>query len=99
MAPVIEKRYCVGSREFNPLAVCGDELLHVHVGELLHKDDLYQASRLLFKLPDNDDYVYHATASVRLAEVQHIVQLGGINGLHTWYQTEDGSQVSHPLQC
>lgn len=99
MAPVIEKQYCVGSTEFNPLAVCRDELLRDHVGELLQKNDLYQACRLLFKLPDNDDYVYHATASVRLAEVQHIVQLGAVNGLHTWYQTEDGSQVSHLLQC
>jgi hypothetical protein len=61
--------------------------------DFLGKDDLYNASRVLFDLPAEDDYTYHAMTSVKLAEVQRVVQLGGVNGLHSWYRQDDGSPV------
>lgn len=76
--------------------MAGDDTLHTQIDELLKNDDLLGASRMLFKLPNDDDYIYHATASVSLAQVQHIVQLGGINGLHNWYKSTDGTPVSLP---
>ncbi|CAG9940764.1 unnamed protein product [Clonostachys rosea f. rosea IK726] len=63
--------------------------------DFLGKDDLYNASRVLFDLPAEDDYTYHAMTSVKLAEVQRVVQLGGVNGLHSWYRQDDGS----PRDC
>lgn len=93
MPPTTGKHYCVGAPAFDPATVNGDEKLPQQISELLEKDDLYGASRVLLKLTDNDGYVYHATSSVRLAEVQHIVQLGGINGLHNWYRTVEGTPV------
>lgn len=97
MSPVANKQYCVGSPAFDPSAVAGDVSMQKEVDEFLQKDDLHSAIHSLFKLPENDDYVYHATASVKLSEVQRIVQLGGINGLHAWYKAEDGEPVSARL--
>lgn len=94
MPPVSQKTFCVGSAGFDPSAIVADRALSDQIEEHLNKDDLVGASRALFKLPEKDDYVYHATASVSLAEVQHIVQLGGVNGLHSWYKTSDGTPVS-----
>ncbi|KAJ6779369.1 hypothetical protein PWT90_07932 [Aphanocladium album] len=95
MHPASKKPLCVGSTGFEPSTVATDGALQQQVEELLKRDDLLGASRILFKLPINDDYIYHATASVSLEEVQHIVQLGGVNGLHNWYKTSDGAPVSH----
>ncbi|EGX95070.1 hypothetical protein CCM_03342 [Cordyceps militaris CM01] len=89
MASEPKKQYCIGSEGFEPSAVAANDTLQAQVDELLKNDDLLGACRTLFKLPDNDDYVYHASASVSLARVQHIVQLGGVNGLHNWYKTTD----------
>lgn len=94
MPTAAKKQYCVGSAGFDPSAAASDDTLQAQIDELLKKDDLLGASRVLFKLPNNDDYVYHANASVSLAQVQHIVQLGGVNGLHNWYKMTDGTPVS-----
>ncbi|KAM3504948.1 hypothetical protein MY11210_008163 [Beauveria gryllotalpidicola] len=91
MAHGPKKQYCAGSAGFEPSLVSGDDALHVEIAELLADNDLVGASRVLFKLPNNDDYVYHATASVSLVQVQHIVRLGGVNGLHNWYRMIDGT--------
>lgn len=85
--------YCVGSPSFQPEAAANDDTKKRQVLELLATNDLYNASRVLFGLPQNDEYVYHATASVKLDEVQHVVNLGAINSLHAWYKSDDGSQV------
>lgn len=94
MSRLSEPRYCVGSPSFRPDTASNDASIKQQVQEHLTNDDLYNASRALLGLSQNDDYVYHATASVRLAEVQHIVSLGAVNGLHAWYKNEDGSAVS-----
>lgn len=81
--------YCVGSALFDPKVVIEDAGIQGRVLEALDKDDLRDASRILLQLPDRDDYTYHAITSVKLAQVQHVVNLGRANGLHTWYRSSD----------
>ncbi|KAL2209163.1 hypothetical protein CC79DRAFT_1332394 [Sarocladium strictum] len=88
--------HCVGSPSFQPQEAIKDTACQDEARQCLAKDDLLAASRVLFSLPDPDEYVYHAMTSVKLAEVQRIVTLGGINGLHGWYRAEDGSPIDPP---
>ena len=46
-----------------------------------------------FDLSNNDHYVYHAIASVTLAQVQEAIDSGGKRGLHAWYLDNDGNAV------
>lgn len=46
-----------------------------------------------FNLKSNDDYVYHAIASVTLAQVQHAINHGAQAGLNAWYRDAEGRQV------
>lgn len=85
--------HCVGSPGFNPDDLIQDTERQKLAVELLAKDDLYGASKVLLSLPEPDAYTYHAMTSVKLAEVQRIVSMGGVNGLHNWYRQEDGSPV------
>jgi hypothetical protein len=56
-------------------------------------NDLRSAINKAFSLEPVDDYVYHATASVTLAQVQVAIDHGNKNGLHAWYRDETGEQV------
>ncbi|OAQ67024.1 hypothetical protein VFPPC_08489 [Pochonia chlamydosporia 170] len=85
---------CVGNPAFKPDEIIKDTARLDQTRNLLSKNDLYQASRVLLGLPEPDSYTYHAIASVKLAEVQHVVNCGGDNGLHAWYRAENGSAVS-----
>lgn len=87
---------CVGNPSFRPEEIIKDQDRLKEARDLLTQNDLYQASRVLLGLPERDTYTYHAIASVKLAEVQHVVSRGGANGLHAWYKAEDGSPVSYP---
>lgn len=49
-----------------------------------------------FKLKPNDDYVYHAIASVTLEQVQVAINHGNANGMHAWYRDGKGEQVCPP---
>jgi hypothetical protein len=65
--------------------------------EILPQDSDLQTSIIqAFGLKDSDDYVYHATASVTLAQVQYALNCGaGENGvLHAWYRDFEGKQVT-----
>ncbi|KAL6858010.1 hypothetical protein ACO1O0_005457 [Amphichorda felina] len=88
--------HCVGSPGFNPDDLIQDTERQKLAVELLAKDDLYGASKVLLSLPEPDAYTYHAMTSVKLAEVQRIVSMGGVNGLHNWYRQEDGSPRDPP---
>lgn len=46
-----------------------------------------------FNLAEIDSYVYHAIASVTLAQVQEAVDHGGEHGLHAWYLDGNGKPV------
>ncbi|PON21133.1 hypothetical protein TGAM01_v209981 [Trichoderma gamsii] len=85
---------CVGSPSFAPDEVIQDGPRLKQAQELLAANDLYNASRVLLSLPERDTFTYHAMTSVKLAEVQHVVGLGGINGLHAWYRGEDGTPTN-----
>ena len=56
-------------------------------------DDLRSSILSTFDLPQKDDYVYHAIASVTLAQVQKAIEHGGKNGLHAWYLDENVQRV------
>lgn len=93
--PPSKKPYCVGSKTFRPGEI--DPALQQTILKLLFQNNLFHATCALFDIPEDDTYIYHATASVQLRQVQHVVSLGGSNGLHAWYRSEDGSVVrSHP---
>ncbi|KAH6604129.1 hypothetical protein Trco_007575 [Trichoderma cornu-damae] len=90
------KTRCVGSPSFAPDEVIQDGPRLKQVRDLLAANDLYNASRALLGLPERDTFTYHAMTSVRLAEVQRVVELGGVNGLHAWYRGEDGTSREPP---
>lgn len=94
MAHSTKFSHCVGNPSFQPSELISDAQRQRKAAELLDKDDLYNASRVLFGLPEPDKYTYHAMTSVKLAQVQHVVGLGAANGLHSWYRREDGTPVS-----
>jgi hypothetical protein len=60
-------------------------------------NDLRTAINTAFKLKPEDDYTYHANASVTLAQVQVAIDHGDVNGLHAWYRDEQGRQARTPL--
>ena len=85
---------CVGAPAFDPQAIITDTQRQSDSLELLlSKDDLLGASRTFFSIPERDTYTYHAMTSVKLGEVQRIIGMGGVNGLHGWYRREDGTPV------
>ncbi|KAK1596943.1 uncharacterized protein LY79DRAFT_508727 [Colletotrichum navitas] len=81
--------YCVGSPTFSPDEYAKDAARRERANELLAKDDFYGAIVVSFRLPERDDYVYHAMTAVRLAEVQRVVAMGAANGMHAWYRDDD----------
>lgn len=96
MAPPAKFVHCVGNPALSPEELIQDTETLSQARELLTKDDLAGASRVLLGLPERDTYTYHAMTSVSLAQVQHVVSLGGVNSLHTWYRQEDGTPVRNP---
>ncbi|KAM0307501.1 hypothetical protein HYE67_000827 [Fusarium culmorum] len=91
--------HCVGNPAFKPDDAIEDIDRQKEAVDYLLKNDLYNASRVLFQLPDPDPYTYHAITSVKLAQVQSVVNLGGSNGLHAWYRGDDGSPRDPPPQA
>jgi len=84
---------CEGTTAFSP-----DELFTAWAkGDLSaptnNSNDLAGAISKAFGLKQADAYVYHATASVTLAQVQRIVEHGGQNNLHAWYKDGEGKVV------
>ncbi|KAK2020595.1 hypothetical protein LX32DRAFT_632895 [Colletotrichum zoysiae] len=88
--------YCVGSPSFSPDEYAGDAARRERANELLAADDFYGAVVLSFRLPDPDDYVYHAMTAVRLAEAQRVVAMGRANGMHAWYRGDDQTPLDPP---
>lgn len=56
-------------------------------------NDLMSSIISTFNLLKTDDYVYHAMASVTLAQVQQAINHGAGSGLHAWYADEEGKPV------
>lgn len=96
MSRPVKPVHCVGSPSFAPDDLIEDTERQSQALELLAKNDLYNASRVLLRLPEDDVYTYHAMTSVSLAQVQKVVNLGAANGLHAWYRAEDGTPVRYP---
>jgi len=63
---------------------------------LPENNDLRSSIISTFKLPQNDNYVYHASASVTLAQVQAAINHGGGSGLRAWYLDAEGNPVILP---
>lgn len=88
---------CVGSPTFDPTTRCSDADARAEALSLLAKDELAAAIKAWFQLPANDNWTYHAITAVTLPQVQHIIGLGGQNGLHAWYSSPDGGDPKTPL--
>jgi hypothetical protein len=94
MVPPRPQARTVKSTSFDPV-----QLFDTWTGrssELLpQEDDLKSSIIKTFGLNESDDYVYHAIASVTLAQVQDAVDKEpGQNGMmHAWYRDADGKQV------
>jgi hypothetical protein len=76
---------CTGSSGWDPAARIRDADATARVADLLNRDDFAGAIKAYFSLPAHDSYAYHAITTVTLPQVQHVVSLGGANGLHDWY--------------
>ena len=63
---------------------------------LPENDDLKSSIISTFNLAHNDSYVYYATASVTLSQVQEAIKHGGKAGLHAWYLDDEGKPVRCP---
>lgn len=88
---------CVGAPAFDPTTRVQDPDARAQaLGFLSEKNDVAAAVRAYFQLPAHDTYLYRAVATVTLAQVQHVVSLGGVNGLHAWYAAPD-DENSSPL--
>ncbi|KAL8638562.1 MAG: hypothetical protein Q9228_004290, partial [Teloschistes exilis] len=57
---------------------------------LPQNNDLRSSIISAFNLAQSDNYVYHAIASVTLAQVQEAIDHGAENGMHAWYPKEAG---------
>ena len=88
------KPYTVGSLSFGP-----DRFFSEWDESILSRDnDLKQCIIRAFGLKSNDDYIYHAVASVTLDQVQAVINAGGLNGMHAWYRDGKGEQVMRRLR-
>jgi hypothetical protein len=72
----------IGSKTFS-----ADEIFEQWSSESVPKGNDFRTCVVeAFGLSQNDDYVYHAVASVTLAQVQAAVNAGARNGMHDWYK-------------
>lgn len=78
--------HCAGNPALDPEKLIHDNKRLAKARELLAKDDLQGASVVLLGIPEKDTYTYHAMTSISLQQAHAVVQLGGINELHTWYR-------------
>ena len=85
-----------GSTKFKPDDLFEDAALLDAARSHLLQNDLRSALTTAFRLPDGDDYVYHATASVTLAQVQSAINAGPFHGLHDWYLDAESKPAGHP---
>jgi hypothetical protein len=97
MSSVSSQPYTVGSKSFDPQQLLQDEEKLKTANTFLGKGDLHSAIIFYFSLPENDSYVYHAVASVTLAQAQQAILQGDLHGLHDWYKDEGGTPVRHAL--
>lgn len=89
MAPSSVSPRCQGSVNFDPYALFTGWATESEI----QNDDLESLVERAFGLKPNDNYVYHAVASVTLGQVQRAIEHGGQMGLHAWYIDEEGKQV------
>jgi hypothetical protein len=83
----------VGSTKFDP-----EDFFDTwpNISPLLKDQPFQRFITQAFKLKIPDTYVYHAVASVTLVQVQAAIDAGDANGLHDWYQDDNGHRVSAP---
>jgi hypothetical protein len=100
MTPPINGPYTEGSSSFDPDDLFSEDLRSPEsvLQRCLKINGLWPAIAYLFNLPENDEYVYHATASVTLEQVQKAIIAGNAHGLHDWYLDPEGKAVGHPSQ-
>lgn len=100
MAPPKNRPYTEGSSSFDPDEILSEDSKSPEsvLQRCLKVNGLWPAITYLFNLPEDDGYVYHATASVTLEQVQKAIIAGNAHGLHDWYLGPDGKSIGHPSQ-
>ena len=88
------RAYTEGSSQFDPDSIFA--AWESGQRTLPNDNDLRTSILSTFNLPPDDDYTYHATASVTLSQVQTAINHGGDSGLHAWYLDEEGKAVNLP---
>ena len=86
----------VGSKRFRPDELFTDSETLKSVRSHLNQNDFRSAIITAFQLPPDDDYTYHATASVTLTQVQNAIKAGPSHGLHDWYLDSSGTPNGYP---
>ena len=86
----------VGSKTFQPEQLFDDGPIVDSARASLVKSDFRSAIVAAFGLSESDEYVYHATASVTLAQVQNAINAGRAHGLHDWYLDSSSKACGHP---
>lgn len=84
--------FTTGSSTFNPDTLF--EEWAVNKQSLLKDSDLRRSIITTFALSENDNYTYHAIASVTLSQVQDAINHGNSHDLHTWYRDDANDPVS-----
>lgn len=90
MAPSARRAKTTGSAHFDPDAFFES---WTSTQPLPEGNGLRSSIIAAFDLPLSDHYVYHAIASVTLADVQQAIAGGNQHGLHAWYIDEDTKAV------
>ena len=86
--------HCVGNPNFDPSKAFADTENYEKALRALNEDsDFDKAIRTWFGIPDEDDYVYHAVASVTLRQAQRAVEVAREKGLCLWYDGVLGEGV------
>lgn len=91
MPPAQSRPHTVGAASFDPDAFFDAWSSNA---SLPQNNDFRTSIVNAFNLKFDDDYVYHATAAVTLAQVQTAINYGGQRELHAWYRDEEGRPVS-----
>jgi hypothetical protein len=82
--------YTIGTSSFDP-----NEFIRSwdSINSVPLNNDFRDAIIRAFRLPSDDNYVYHAVASVTLPQVQSAIDAGRANGLCAWYRDGANNEV------
>lgn len=73
-----------------------DSKLQSKIQQHLDKDEIRAAITAAFELSADDAFQYWAHMPVTLGEMQHVVSMGDVKGLHHWYNSAHAETTTNP---